>query len=89
MLHGQKFTSGTFQAVAWKYGIKSKSNFCWKSSKGELVKYSHDAVAFIKRLTSGDIDLAKHEYRERTRKRDTIPATATLPLTAGQEQAAS
>jgi hypothetical protein len=88
-LHGQKFTTGTFQAIAWKYGIKSKPNFCWKSSRGELVKYSHDTVAFIKRLTSGDIELAKNEYKERNRKKAAVPATATLPLSQGQTQAAS
>lgn len=88
-LRGQKFTTGTFQAIAWKYGIKSKASFCWKSSRGELVKYSHDTVVFIKRLTSGDIDLAKSEYKERNRKRAAVPATATLPLTPGQGQVAS
>jgi hypothetical protein len=89
VLYGQNFTSGTFQAIAWKYGIKSKANFCWKSSRGEVVKYSHDTVAFIKRLTSGDIELAKNEYKERNRKRAAVPATATLQLIPGQEQAVS
>jgi hypothetical protein len=89
-LHGEPFTTGVFQAVAWKHGIKSNARFCWKSSGGELVRYSHDAVAFIKRLTQGDIDLAKNEYRERNRKkRVAVPATATIPFAGNPEQAAS
>ena len=88
-LHGEKFTSGVFQAIAWKYGIKANPIFCWKSNVGELVRYSNDAAAFIKRLTAGDVELAKKEYRARNqRKRLGVPVTATLP-TIGQQQNAS
>jgi len=81
ILHGSEFTSGTFQAIAWKHGIKGNRNFCWRSSLGEIVRYSNDTVVFIKRLTEGDVELAKKEYRERNRKkRDVVPATATLPI---------
>jgi hypothetical protein len=53
---------------------------------GDLVRYSHDAVIFIRRLTSGDVELAKKEYRERSRKKGVaVPATATLPLITGQQ----
>jgi hypothetical protein len=89
-LHSLPFTSGTFQAVAWKHGIKANPTFCWRSSMGEIVRYSHETVAFIKRLTQGDMELAKKEYREwnRSKSRKT-PATATLPLTANTAQSAS
>jgi hypothetical protein len=87
-LHGVTFGSGTFQAIAWKYGIKSNATFCWKSTVGQLVRYSHEAVTFIKRLTPGDVALAQKEYRERKRKKGAAqPATATLPLP--EHQAAS
>jgi hypothetical protein len=87
-LHGTRLTSGTFQAIAWKYGIKANSRFCWKSSVGALTKYSHDTVAFIKRLTAGDVELAKKEYRLKTQhKKSVVPATATLP--SGGQQAIS
>ena len=91
MLHGKEFTTGAFQAVAWKLGIKSNPRFCWRSKPmGSTVKYSNDTVAFIKRLTSGDVELAKTEYRERNRKKkDVFPVTARVPLAAGQQQAAS
>jgi hypothetical protein len=87
-LHGSAFTSGTFQAIAWKHGIKSSPAFCWKSSMGDLVRYSHDAVTFIRRLTLGDVELARTEYRERSRKKGVIaPATATLPMATAQPTA--
>jgi len=63
-LHNEEFTSGVFQAIAWKHGLKTNPIFCWQDMDGNLIKYSHEAVAFIKRLTSGDVQLAKAEYRE-------------------------
>lgn len=87
LLHGWAFTSGTFQAIAWKFGIKANPTFCWKSSMGEIVRYSHETVTFIKRLREGDVQLAKKEYRERNRKKGLdVPATAALPATVGQRQ---
>ena len=89
-LHGVTFTSGTFHAIAWKYGLKMIPNFCWRSKEGNLTKYSREAVTFIKHLTEGDIDLAKTEYRERNRKkRAKVPATATLPLGLNKNAVAS
>jgi hypothetical protein len=89
-LHGMPFTSGTFQAIAWKHGMKSNRLFCWRSAEGQLVKYSHDAVTFIKRLTQGDVELAKKEYREQNRrKRASVPATAMLPLGSDQSSGAA
>jgi hypothetical protein len=90
MLHGVEFTSGTFQAIAWKYGLKSKPLFCWKDTEGNLIKYSHETVAFIRRLTAGDVQLAKTEYREWNRsKSKKSPVTATLPFTVNSGQVAS
>jgi len=89
-LHGLEFTSGAFQAIAWKYGLKTNQTFCWKSKEGNLIRYSREAVTFIKRLTEGDVTLAKTEYRERNRKkRDAVPATATLPTGIDQTVVAS
>lgn len=62
-LHGREFKSGAFQAIAWKHGLKENQQYCWKATGGALVRYSHDTVAFVKRLTQGDIDLAIREYR--------------------------
>jgi hypothetical protein len=84
-LHGQPFTSGTFQAIAWKHGLKENPTFCWKATEGVLVRYSHDVVGFLKRLTQGDVELAKKEYKARAKKKGAQkPATATIPV-AGQD----
>jgi EC042_2821-lke REase/Protein of unknown function (DUF3644) len=86
--HGTVFTTATFQAIAWKYGMKTNQIYCWRSKEGNLTRYSQDAVTFIKRLTPGDVELARTEYRERNRKRRAkVPVTATLSL--GLDQNAS
>ena len=89
-LHDAEFTLWIFQAIAWKFGIKANSMFCWQDTEGNLIKYSHDAIAFIKRLTVGDVQLAKAEYREwhRSKSRKT-PVTASLPFIPDAIQEAS
>lgn len=62
-LHGRKFTSYVFQAIVWKYGIKSQPQYCWQAKEGVLTRYSHDVVDFIKRLTPADLDAALKDYR--------------------------
>jgi EC042_2821-lke REase/Protein of unknown function (DUF3644) len=64
-LHGKPFKSGSFQAIAWKHGLKENPQYCWKATEGLLVRYSNEVVAFIKRLTEGDVELANQEYKNR------------------------
>ena len=71
-LHGMAFTPYIFQAVLWKYDLKGNSQYCWKADEGVLTKYSHDIVAFIKRLSRVDLDAAVNEYKghcARTRRK--------------------
>ena len=63
-LYGQPFTSYTFQAIVWKYGIKEKPQYCWQASGGLLILYSNDLVTFIENLTVNDIQGALADYRE-------------------------
>ena len=76
MLHGQRFTSYTFQAVVWKHDLKENSQYCWKATEGVLTKYSNDILTFLKRLTQADIAVALSDYlqhqrvKRRTRKRE-------------------
>jgi len=62
-LHGQRFTSYTFQATAWKYQLKQQPQYCWQATGGLLTKYSQDTVALIKRLTKADLEAALTDYR--------------------------
>jgi hypothetical protein len=66
-LHGKRFTSYVFQAIAWKHGLKDKSQYCWRASEGVLTKYSNDVVTFIRRLSSADVDAALTDYRNHRR----------------------
>ena len=68
-LHGRTFTSNTFQAIAWNHSLKENAQYCWKLRVGSVVRYSHERVTFIRRLTEGDVDLATQEYRERNAHR--------------------
>lgn len=63
-LHGKRFTSHVFQAIVWKFSIKSKPNYFWKDSGGILTKYSNDIITFIQRLTSDEVETARKDYRE-------------------------
>lgn len=68
-LHGKPFTSHTFQAIVWKYNLKSNQQYCWQAKEGVLTKYSNDIVTFIKNLTSEDVDSALGDYRKHMRSR--------------------
>jgi len=68
-LHGQKFTSNTFQALCHKFGFKSDAKFCWKSTEGVLTKYSNDLVTRIKSLSEADVKDALVSYRAHLRRR--------------------
>lgn len=75
-LYGKKFTTHTFQAIAWKHGLKDNSQYCWKASDGNLVKYSNDVLAFINRLTQADVDAAMTDYKTHLRTRSRRAARA-------------
>lgn len=70
-VHGRSFTRYVFDALAWKYELKSKSQFCWKATEGVLTRYSHDTVEWIKRLTKEDVEKAISDYRAHHRNRRT------------------
>lgn len=73
-LHGRKFTPHVFQAIAWKYGLKRKAEYCWQAKEGVLTRYSNDVVAWITRLSQPDVDGALSDYRAFIRNRSTAGA---------------
>jgi len=68
-LHGVKFTSYTFQAIAWKHQLREKPQYCWRATEGVLTRYANDTVAFLKSLTSADLQAALTDYRTYLRSR--------------------
>lgn len=62
---GVTFTSKYIcQVVNWKYGIRSKRQYCWKAKSGGLTLYSNDYVTWINRLSKTEIESAISGYRE-------------------------
>ncbi len=45
-LMGIRFSPYTFQAIVWKYDIKNIPYMCWRSSTGELTRYSAEILSF-------------------------------------------
>jgi len=76
ILHGQPFTAHTFQAIVWKYGLKTDRRYCWRATEGVLTKYSNDIIPFIQRLTEADVKAAITDFNARGR------AVAPSPLPA-------
>jgi len=64
-----KFGPFQFQAVIWKYDIRSKPHLCWRSINGALIRYSPEIISFIKKLPKQEIENAIKDYREDIRKR--------------------
>lgn len=63
-LHGAPFTAHIFQAVVWKYDIRSKPQYCWRAQEGVLTKYSNDVLTWISQLSIKDIRSALKDYRK-------------------------
>lgn len=67
-LHGRRFTSHVFQAILWKYDLKTETQYCWRAKEGVLTRYSNDIITFIKRLTSKDVERAVEDYNRHQRE---------------------
>lgn len=68
-LHGVTLTSHGFQAIAWKFEIRSKQQFCWRAAEGYLTRYSHDLIIFLRNLSKSEIENAVKEYTEHLKTR--------------------
>jgi hypothetical protein len=64
-LHGLRFSQHTFEVLAWRYDLKSKPQYCWRSEHGGVTQYSNEVVVFIKGLTRTDIEHALEAYKTR------------------------
>lgn len=68
------FTSHVFTAVAWKFDLKSKSQYCWKATGGLLTKYAPETIPWFQRLSENDIKGALKDYREHLRTQRNVNA---------------
>jgi len=65
-LHGMRFTTNTFYALAHKFKYRSDPRYCWSSADGTFKQYSADLIQHIKNLSKEEIQDALNEYRKRT-----------------------
>lgn len=75
ILKGIKFTSHTFQAIARKYGLKEKDQFCWHNKNTNTYQYSNDLIVWIKKLTAEEIQTALSDYKTR----NSLPKSSRAP----------
>jgi len=71
-LSGVRFTTYTFEAIAWRLGWKETGHLCWRSNIGGLTRYSNEVPALLKRLSKAQIEDALTEfgrYRRNERRR--------------------
>ena len=66
-LRGLPFTSHVFTAVAWKFELKSKPQYCWKATGGVLTKYAPETISWFQALSENDLKASMKEYREQLR----------------------
>ncbi len=64
------FTSRSFQAIVWKYGLRNDKKYVWEAKNYTgIFQWSGDTLAFIKRLSPADIENARREYSQHLRNR--------------------
>ena len=66
---GERVTSYTFQALLWKYDIKSTERYCWHNRNTNTFQYSPELAAWIRQRTAEEIRDAKNEYSAHRRAR--------------------
>lgn len=65
---GVPFTSHTFQAVDWKYSLKSNEKYCWHNKNTNTYQYSNELIIWLKHLTAEELKTALSDYRQHLRK---------------------
>lgn len=63
-LCGIKFTTYTFEAVAWRFGWKETPHLCWRSNVGGLTRYSAEVPSLLRRLSKAQIEDSLNAYRK-------------------------
>lgn len=67
-LHGRRFTSHTFYAIAHAFDMRSNSNLYYKAKTGSG-QWSRDVITFLRDLSGDQIDEALAKYREYLRQK--------------------
>ena len=65
----KKLTSYVFQAIVWKYKLKTDIKYCWSASEGVLTRYSSATMKLIRTLSATEVEDAVAAYQDHCRKR--------------------
>lgn len=68
-LNGVKFSTYTFEAIAWRFGWKATDHLCWRSDVGGLTRYSPEVPSVLRKLSKAQIEDALDGYRRHLRNR--------------------
>jgi len=67
-LNNVKFTTHTFEAIAWHRKIKDNPRYYWKPDKGGSSHYSSEIISYLKSMSFSDIEESIRNYREYLKK---------------------
>lgn len=51
-----------WEAVVWRYRLRDRADFCWIAHEGGLVKWSNEALSFVRSLSKNDVEEARSSY---------------------------
>lgn len=64
-LAGVKFSSYTFQAIAWQHQLRANPTYCWVDEETQRPRWSNDVLTFLRGLTREEIVAALAQYKDR------------------------
>jgi hypothetical protein len=88
-LNGTRFTTRAFEAIAWKFDWKRTPHLCWRSTLGNLTRYSREVPAMLRRMPRSQIELAYKEYSDhlaRSRKRKARRPSSNSPKRTSRDR---
>lgn len=63
IIGGRPLTQHPFRALTWKYNAKENRQYCWEDKSGQVTRYSHDYISFLRRLSAEAVDVAISEHK--------------------------
>jgi hypothetical protein len=70
------FNRRSFEAVAWRHRLRDQRHMCWVDAATNIVKWSPEAVVFVRGLSQGQIEEARAAYSEFLRERQRTVSAA-------------
>jgi len=68
-VNGIEFNSRTFQALVWRYDLKSDDSLCWKNVRSKTFQYSNQVVTQMRSYSADHIQEARNQYSTHMKQR--------------------